>query len=239
MLAVIRGYFRKPYNTISNMSLKTNFMSLKRLFTLFFLLLASIFVKGQSKNVGIGTLNPDPSSILDLTDTAKGLLIPRVSLQSVNDITTIANPALSLLVYNINPAISGGNGAGFYYWNGIQWVQAIGPAGPQGPAGVNGATGTTGAIGPTGIQGIQGPTGVDGVTGPQGMQGATGATGPNGTTVLPGIGTTQPLLVINGGGITYKNTPLEGLILIDTNNQCWKLSADTLGNLTTISVTCP
>jgi hypothetical protein len=51
--------------------------------------------------VGINTTTPDPSSILDIVSTNKGLLIPRVSLTGNTDVTTIPNPANGLLVYNL------------------------------------------------------------------------------------------------------------------------------------------
>lgn len=39
--------------------------------------------------VGIGTNNPDSSSVLELKSTTKGLLIPRVSLTSISDVLTL------------------------------------------------------------------------------------------------------------------------------------------------------
>ncbi|GEN70897.1 hypothetical protein CLA01_09690 [Chryseobacterium lathyri] len=51
--------------------------------------------------VGINTTTPNPSSILDIVSTNKGLLIPRVSLTGNTDVTTIPNPANGLLVYNL------------------------------------------------------------------------------------------------------------------------------------------
>ncbi|MFC4740414.1 hypothetical protein ACFO3U_10455 [Flavobacterium ponti] len=68
--------------------------------------------------VGIGTTSPDSSSMLDITTSSKGLLIPRVNLTSISDVTTIPNPAVSLLVYNK----TNGSGLipGFYYWD-SQW----------------------------------------------------------------------------------------------------------------------
>jgi hypothetical protein len=51
----------------------------------------------------------------------KGLLIPRVALTSTTDATTIQSPALSLLVYNLGTG--GLTTAGYYYWNGSQWVK--------------------------------------------------------------------------------------------------------------------
>jgi poly(3-hydroxybutyrate) depolymerase len=63
---------------------------------------------------------PHSSSMLDVNSTNKGLLIPRVSLQSITDITTIANPALSLMVFNTNTILP--EGSGYYGWNGEMWV---------------------------------------------------------------------------------------------------------------------
>lgn len=72
----------------------------------------------SAQNVGINTdgSSPDASALLEIKSSNKGLLIPRVSLQSKTDAITISNPATSLLVYNIN-----GNTAqmpdsiGYYY----------------------------------------------------------------------------------------------------------------------------
>jgi hypothetical protein len=47
--------------------------------------------------VGIGTLTPDPSSVLDVTSTTKGILLPRMTVAQRN---AIANPGVGLLVYN-------------------------------------------------------------------------------------------------------------------------------------------
>jgi len=54
--------------------------------------------------VGINTVTPDPSSVLDIKSTNKGLLIPRIALTGKTDLTTIPNPANSLLVYNTSNA---------------------------------------------------------------------------------------------------------------------------------------
>ena len=74
-------------------------------------LLLGSFLWAQS--VGIGTSAPDASARLEVSATNQGVLIPRVSLTSVTDATTIPNPATSLLVYNTNAALPWG--AGYYY----------------------------------------------------------------------------------------------------------------------------
>ncbi|VXB71113.1 conserved hypothetical protein [Flavobacterium sp. 9AF] len=74
----------------------------------------SFFVNAQ---VGIGTTAPHSSSALEIKSSNSGLLIPRVSLQSTTDNSTIANPATSLLIYN-NATISDVT-PGFYYWEGV------------------------------------------------------------------------------------------------------------------------
>ena len=65
-----------------------------------------------AQSVGINTNNPDPSASLEIAGTNKGLLIPRISLQSLTDNATIPNPATALLIYNTN---AGSGKEGFYY----------------------------------------------------------------------------------------------------------------------------
>src|SRR5690554_747598 len=55
---------------------------------------------GTYGQVGIGTLTPDNSSQLDVVANDKGILIPRISLTSTTDATTIKNGNVnSLLVF--------------------------------------------------------------------------------------------------------------------------------------------
>lgn len=68
-----------------------------------------------SQNVGVNTNNPDPSASLEVAGTDKGLLIPRIALQSLSDNATIPNPATALLIYNTN---TGAGNKGFYYNSG-------------------------------------------------------------------------------------------------------------------------
>lgn len=63
-------------------------------FAVAIVLLASTGLYAQT---GIGTLTPDPSSVVDITSTTKGLLIPRMTTAERNN---IASPAVGLLVFD-------------------------------------------------------------------------------------------------------------------------------------------
>src|SRR3954465_3547024 len=62
----------------------------------------------SQNNVGIGTPNPDASSILELNSNTKGFLAPRMTTA---ERTAIAAPATGLLVYDSNIGC-------YYYYNG-------------------------------------------------------------------------------------------------------------------------
>jgi hypothetical protein len=149
----------------------------KRLVALSLGLVASFSVLAQD-NVGIGTNTPNPSAVLDVNATNKGMLVPRLTSAQR---TAIVNPANSLLVYDTDVEC-------FYYFKtSTGWenlcegiVGPQGPAGPQGAPGVAGPQGAQGLQGPAGPAGPQGPQGDPGVAGPAGPQGPTGATGPAG-----------------------------------------------------------
>lgn len=82
-------------------------------------------VNALCAQVGIGFTSgtPDASAVLDVKNTSKGVLIPRVSLSDVTDaLSPVNTPATSLLVYNTNATVTGGNGTGVYYFNGTIWV---------------------------------------------------------------------------------------------------------------------
>ncbi len=79
--------------------------SLLILFVALFYLNATI-VNAQ---VGIGTTNPDPSSVLDISSTDGGVLVPRMTEADKNAITT---PAQGLMVYQTDGT------SGFYYFDG-------------------------------------------------------------------------------------------------------------------------
>ncbi|MGB1268754.1 MAG: tail fiber domain-containing protein [Flavobacteriaceae bacterium] len=63
--------------------------------------------------VGIGTVTPDASAMLQIDNTEKGILVPRMTAAQK---TAIATPATGLLIYQTNGA------SGFYYYNGTAWV---------------------------------------------------------------------------------------------------------------------
>ncbi|NTW31351.1 MAG: hypothetical protein HGB12_01730 [Bacteroidetes bacterium] len=70
------------------------------------------------------------SAVLDISSTNQGILIPRLSLQSTTDNTTITSgDTISLVVYNSNASMTGGVGGGFYWWDGTVWRPVISPAG--------------------------------------------------------------------------------------------------------------
>ncbi|MEP3837100.1 MAG: fibrinogen-like YCDxxxxGGGW domain-containing protein [Algibacter sp.] len=61
--------------------------------------------------VGIGTTNPDPSSILDIQSVTKGFLPPRMTTSQIH---AIENPAEGLFIYNLDDNC-------FKYYNGSKW----------------------------------------------------------------------------------------------------------------------
>ena len=85
----------------------------------------------QGVSINASGAQADPSAMLEVSSNSKGLLIPRVSLTSINDVTTIPSPAFSLLVYNTNASMTGGN-IGFYYFNGTVWILVMSTQGIPG-----------------------------------------------------------------------------------------------------------
>lgn len=83
---------------------------------------------GAFSQVGIGTLNPNSSAMLDVVGSNKGVLIPRVALQNHNDTTTVQGSINgryenSLLVFNTqqNESIT----PGYYYWYLNKWHRLL------------------------------------------------------------------------------------------------------------------
>lgn len=62
----------------------------------FFLVFLLIIYGTSFAQIGIGTLTPDPSSVLDITSTTQGILLPRITTSQRDGIVGTAG----LLVYN-------------------------------------------------------------------------------------------------------------------------------------------
>lgn len=85
--------------------------------SLFFL--TTVLAQNYNGSVGINTINPDASAVLDIVSTDKGILVPRIALKSNTDKTIINNPATGLLIFNTG--LSTLPYIGYVYWNGSEW----------------------------------------------------------------------------------------------------------------------
>jgi hypothetical protein len=76
----------------------------------------------QTGSVGIGTTTPNASAALDIQNTAKGVLVPRMTMVQRN---AIASPANGLMIYQTD------NNPGFYFNKGTpaasNWQPVNGP----------------------------------------------------------------------------------------------------------------
>jgi len=75
-----------------------------------------LFVEQGTGNVGIGTAEPNASSLLEMNSTTKGFLPPRMTTAQRN---AIAAPAAGLLVFNTSTGR-------LNYYDGAQWVSGAG-----------------------------------------------------------------------------------------------------------------
>lgn len=73
--------------------------------------------------VGIGTTTPAASSILEISSTTKGLLIPRMTQAQKN---AISSPATGLQIYQTDGS------TGYWYYTGVAWTQLSALAGTAG-----------------------------------------------------------------------------------------------------------
>ena len=102
----------------SNMK-KTFLLSLLTLFTLTFSFAQNVAINADASL-------PNNSAMLDVKSTNKGLLMPRVALIGTDDVTTIASPAVSLMIYNT--ATTTGTTAvtpGYYYRTATAWQKMM------------------------------------------------------------------------------------------------------------------
>lgn len=96
---------------------------MKKVLLAFALLVMTYKAEAQ---VGIGTEEPSPAALLDIVAEDRGILIPRVQLNSITDATTINGGNVeSLLVYN---STAGNIPVGFYYWHNNRWNRLVSDA---------------------------------------------------------------------------------------------------------------
>ncbi|MBK8522052.1 MAG: hypothetical protein IPL54_14685 [Chitinophagaceae bacterium] len=88
-------------------------MKRKYLLTTFAIFFYYLPVTAQSFSINTDGSSANASAILDVKSTAKGMLIPRMTMINRN---AIAAPATGLLIYQTD------NTPGFYYYNGSVWV---------------------------------------------------------------------------------------------------------------------
>jgi N-acetylneuraminic acid mutarotase len=95
------------------MESKTNTFNMKYPLVVLF----SFFIQlCHSQSVGIGTLTPDSSAILDISSTNKGLLLPRMTTAQRD---AILSPALGLRIFNTDDNCE-------HIWNGDHWNRTCG-----------------------------------------------------------------------------------------------------------------
>jgi hypothetical protein len=105
-------YAQKPSSITSGTLTLSNFGYRKIVNTATLSETSEVRLNNDSKGVSINSDNTlaHPSSILEISSTDKGVLIPRIAKAN-----RPANPATGLLVYQID------NAPGFYYYNGMAW----------------------------------------------------------------------------------------------------------------------
>lgn len=97
---------------MKNLSSPISFLNRFRI-SLFLILVSGAFT--MNAQVGIGTTDPDPSSILDIKSDSAGLLVPRMTTA---ERTAIVSPANSLLVYDKDA-----NAFFFYDTSSSSWIK--------------------------------------------------------------------------------------------------------------------
>jgi hypothetical protein len=103
-------------------------MMKKNLVPVFIFLLFANLSLAQSVGINDDGSNPDPSAILDIKSTNKGLLVPRMSTAERE---AIPAPAEGLKVFDTITKT-------FWYYNGIGWIEIIPGAGGFSPWSING-----------------------------------------------------------------------------------------------------
>ncbi len=88
--------------------------------------LAIMYLLGNATyaQIGVGTVEPHPSAQMEVVSSTKGILIPRIALTGITDVTTVTTGNVnSLLVFNTtdNEFIK----TGYYYWLNDQWIRLV------------------------------------------------------------------------------------------------------------------
>ncbi|OUL60225.1 hypothetical protein [Flavobacterium sp. AJR] len=189
-------------------------------------LLPLLFVLGcysAYSQVGIGTLTPSTSSQLEVFASDRGILIPRVTLTSSTDITTIKDGNKeSLLVFNT--ATVSDIKPGYYYWYEGKWnritISSEATGGSGGVVGGNGVPGNRGEAGYPGadvsiytdqVSGIVYVQNIDGtwstLNGKNGLDGKNGIAGGIGLPGEAGLDGTIQMYIDQSTGIIYIRDP--------------------------------
>jgi hypothetical protein len=119
---------------------------MKQLYIFCFITLGCLFK--LNAQVGINTTTPNASSVLDITSTNQGILIPRMTSGQRTSISPSAIAAKGLLVYQTDAP------AGFYYWDGAAWQTFGGGGSGWALTGDGGTTAGPNFVGTTDAQGM-------------------------------------------------------------------------------------
>jgi len=98
--------------------------------------LVLLHIKASEDRIGIGTLGPDASAMLDITSTTKGFLPPRTATTA-----SITSPARGLITY-----LTGSTNEGLYYYNSGSQVGWHGILTNTGSQSITGSLGVTGNV---------------------------------------------------------------------------------------------
>jgi len=118
---------------------------MKNMKKVLFLLLSFVVLGAAGMNAQVrigGNEIPNEAAVLDLNtddlinDGARGLALPRVSLNSNDTLLGYSDLLEGMLVYNTNADMDGGDGVGVYYWDGNEWVKSTGGSVYEGSASI-------------------------------------------------------------------------------------------------------
>lgn len=116
----------KVVNSICYIIVIINILKMKKrisllLFFVFAMANAQVGIKKSTDIVPNGYVFPDPSAVLDIYSTDKGLLFPRINLGNVGALTSatspVNSPAQGLILYNSTENTTNKIKKGLYYWD--------------------------------------------------------------------------------------------------------------------------